>query len=512
MSGKFLLGVDIGTSASKGVIVDMAGRVTASAGVPHDVSMPRPGWAEHDADKVWWGDFCQITRKLLDISGLTGRDIGAVGCSAIAPCVLPIDERGRPMRSAILYGIDTRSVPQIRALEHELGLERMLHAGGCALSTQSVGPKIRWLHDEEPEIYERAYKFLTGSSYLVYRLTGECVVDRYTGCAYAPLFNQHDGRWDSELCPAIVDPERLPRLGWTADVAGEVTRQAAAETGLAVGTPVTVGTADAAAEAVSVGVVAPGKMMLMYGSSTFFVVVTDELTVDERLWAGIYLFPGIYSLAGGTATAGSVTRWFRDNFAHAEMGEEQRTGRNAYELLAAGVDAVPVGAEGLIVLPYFAGERTPLNDPRARGMIAGLALTHTRAHVYRAILEGVGYGIRHNLEIVEELGQMPTDIIAIGGGTSNRTWLQIVSDITGVHQLVPTQRIGAAYGDAFLAGFGIGAFKSYREIESWVDMADRIEPDPEAHRVYQAYYSLYRELYEESKCQIHKLAHLGGGA
>jgi len=512
MSGEFLLGVDIGTSASKGVIVDLAGGVVASTEIPHDVSMPRPGWAEHDADQVWWGDFCQITRQLLELSGLTGQDISAVGCSTVAPCVLPVDKQGRPMRPAILYGIDTRCVPQIEALEHELGPERILRACGCALSTQSVGPKIRWLHDEEPEIYAGAHKFLTGSSYIVYRLTGEYVVDRYTGIAYGPLFNVRDGRWDTELCPSVVDPERLPRLGWTAEIAGEITRRAAEETGLAPGTPVTVGTADASAEAVSVGVVAPGKMMVMYGSSTFFVVVKDELTVDERLWAGVYLFPGTYVLAGGMATAGSITRWFRDNFASAEVSEAQRTGRNAYALLAAEADTVPAGAEGLIALPYFAGERTPLNDPRARGVIAGLTLSHTRAHVYRALLEGVGYGIRHNLEVVEELGQMPADIIAIGGGTHSRTWLQIVSDISGVPQLVPAQRIGAAYGDAFLAGLGIGAFESYREIDRWVDMADRIEPDPKAHRIYRAYYSLYRELYEKSKRQIHALADFGGGA
>jgi len=511
MSGEFLLGIDIGTSASKGVIVDRLGHVVAQAGVSHDVSMPKPGWAEHDADRVWWSDFCQLSRRLLSLSGLEGQDIAAVGCSTIAPCVLPVDERGHPLRPAILYGIDTRCVAQIAALEQELGPQRILRAGGCALSTQSVGPKIRWLRDEEPEIYTRAHRFHTGSSYVVYRLTGEYVVDHYTGIAYGPLFNVQDRRWDPDLCSAVVEPERLPRLRWATEVAGEVTRRAAEETGLAAGTPVTVGTADAAAEAVSVGVVAPGKMMLMYGSSMFFVVVKHQLSVDERLWAGVYLFPGTYVLAGGMATAGSITRWFGDNFAHAEMAEESRSGRSVYALLASEIEAIPEGAEGLLVLPYFAGERTPLNDPLARGMVAGLTLAHTRAHVYRAILEGVGYGIRHNLEVVKELGQMPTDIIAIGGGTRNRAWLQIVSDIVGISQLVPAQTIGAAYGDAFLAGYGIGAFESYRDIELWVDVADRVEPHPEAHRVYQRYYSLYRELYEHSKCQIHELARLGGG-
>ena len=509
MSSDFLLGIDIGTYESKGTIADRVGNVVAQAAVPHDVSMPRPGWAEHDADGVWWNDFCHLCHVLFERSGLCGDDIAAVGCSTIAACVLPVNKRGQPLRPGILYGIDTRATAQIRALEGEVGADTIFQVCGNALSAQSAGPKIRWLRDAEPDVFRQAHKFLTGSSYLVYRLTGTYVVDFYTSWSFGPLLNVKELRWDPDMCGVVVEESRLPRLAWTTEVAGAVTPSAAQETGLAVGTPVIVGTADASAEAVSVGVMAPGQLMLMYGSTMFFIQVTESLLVDERLWAGVYLFPGTYALVAGMATSGSITRWFRDNFAHAETAEEQSTGRSAYAQLADSVVAIPEGAGGLIVLPYFAGERTPLNDPLARGVIAGLTLAHTRSHVYRAILEGTAYGAKHNLDVMRELGRTPEDVIAVGGGTRNRAWVQIVSDVTGLPQRIPAESIGASYGDAFLAGCGIGVIEDSSDIDAWVKTVDRVEPRAEAHETYQEYYALYRELYESSKDQIHALAHLG---
>lgn len=311
------------------------------------------------------------------------------------------------------------------------------------------------------------------------------------------------------MCSRVVEEDRLPKLAWTTEVAGGVTPSAAQETGLAAGTPVITGTADASAEAVSVGVTAPGQMMLMYGSTMFFIQVTESLLTDERLWAGVYLVPGTYALVAGLATSGSITRWFRDNFARTEVADELHTGRSAYAQLADSVMAIPEGSGGLIVLPYFAGERTPLNDPLARGVVAGLTLSHTRSHIYRAVLEGTAYGAKHNMDVMAELGRTPEDVIAVGGGTRNRTWMQIVSDVTGLAQRVPAESSGASYGDAFLAGCGIGIIEGLPGINGWVRTVDRVEPCAEAHETYQEYYALYRALYESSKEQIHSLAHLG---
>jgi xylulokinase len=509
MNQKYLLGIDIGTYESKGVIVDGHGTILGQASTPHNLSLPKPGWAEHDANQVWWNDFCLLTRKLLQQTGLSSDQIAAIGCSGIGPDLLPIDEAGAPLRPAILYGIDTRATKEIEELEQKIGEDRILAVSGNSLSSQSVGPKILWLSRNEPEVFQKTQRILTATGYLVYKLTGQAYIDTYTAATFAPLFNITTLNWDQQMCTGIVDPDILPVPDWPTRVAGVIKQDAADETGLTQGTPVIVGTTDAAAEAVSIGVTHPGELMLMYGSTLFMIHVVNQLIIEPRLWTGVYLTPQTWSLAAGMATTGAVTRWFRDNFAAVELSDEGRGGVNAYTALSEIASQIPPGSEGLVILPYFSGERTPINDPLARGVIAGLTLSHTRAHVYRAILEGVAYGIAHNLEVIESSGGETNLAIAVGGGTKNRTWLQIVSDVTGVDQIVPDQTIGAAYGDAYLAGMGIGWFERLDQVKSWVRAADKIQPDPSRHALYQEYYQEYRDLYPKIKENLHNLARLG---
>jgi xylulokinase len=303
--------------------------------------------------------------------------------------------------------------------------------------------------------------------------------------------------------------DRLPRLAWSAEVVGRVTRQAAAETGLAPGTPVIAGTADAASEALSAGLERTGDLMVMYGSSAFFIQKTDRPVATDVFWSALFMEPGTHVVAGGMSAAGSLTRWFRDNLAPAELDAEQAGGPNAYAALAELAATSPPGARGLVMLPYFSGERTPLNDPHARGIIAGLTLTHTRADLYRALLESVGYGIRHNIDAMTEQGVPPRRVLAVGGGTRNALWLQIVTDILGIEQHVPLIQHGACYGDAFLAGIGAGVYRSTADIGEWVRDHGVIRPDPERHAEYEPYYRVYRELYSASASQLHMLTALG---
>ncbi|TCL61958.1 xylulokinase [Hydrogenispora ethanolica] len=509
MEKKYLLGVDIGTYESKGVIAAVDGTVVATGVRPHELAIPRQGWAEHDAETVWWGDFCAIVWELLRESGLDPAELAAVGCSAIGPDMLPLDRMGRPLRAAVLYGIDTRATAEIATLERQLGRETIFERCGNYLSTQSVGPKILWLKNQEPEHYRQAYKLVTGTSFLVARLTGNYVVDHYTAAAgFTPLYDTRSRGWAADLCRPIVAPDKLPEVAWTTDIAGTVTGTAAEQTGLAPGTPVIVGTCDAAAEAVSTGVVAPGQMMLMYGSTVFLVEVLDRPLIDARLWAAPYLFPGTYCLTAGMATAGSLTRWFRDNLARELVAAEEAAGINAYAELARQAAAIPPGAEGLVVLPYFSGERTPINDPQARGLIFGLTLAHRREHLYRAVLEGIGHGIRHHLDILAEIGAAPETITAVGGGTKNPLWLQIVSDICGAAQQVPAVTVGAAYGDAFLAGLGAGVFSSYAAIADWVKRGPAVRPNPQYAARYRQYHELYLNLYCQNQAAMHAIQSL----
>jgi xylulokinase len=508
MSGPYLLGIDIGTYESKGVITTPAGEIVANASVAHSLSLPRPGWVEHDAEQVWWRDFVILCQQLLQQGQMDASQILGVGVSAIAPCVLPVDREGRPLRPGILYGIDTRASAEVADLEQELGREAIFAHSALHLSSQAAGPKILWLRRHEPDVWDRTETILTGSGYLVFKLTGGKVIDAYTATAYAPLFDIHARTWSDEMTRPITPLAKLPRVAWSTEVVGQVTATAAQETGLAAGTPVVAGTADAAAEALSAGLAAPGDLMVMYGSSIFFIQKTADLVATDKLWAAVFLEEDTYVVAGGMSTGGSLTRWFRDHLAPQEVAAEAAGGPNAYEALAHLAATAPLGSKGLVILPYFAGERTPIHDPEARGLIAGLTLSHTRAELYRALLESVGYGVRHNVDAMREMGIPPQRILAVGGGTRNRLWLQIVSDIAGVEQLIPTVHYGACYGDAFLAGVGVGLFASTSKVTAWVRHREVVRPDPEAHGQYERYYRIYRQLYEESAGAVHQLARL----
>jgi xylulokinase len=249
-------------------------------------------------------------------------------------------------------------------------------------------------------------------------------------------------------------------------------------------------------------------MMVMYGSSTFFILRTRQLRTSPNFWCAPFLERGTYVLTGGMSTSGSLTRWFRDQFAPQEMEREKSGGQNAFKALANLAAESRIGANGIVMLPYFAGERTPILDPDARGTIFGLSLNHTRADVYRALLESVGFGIRHNIDRMREEGVTPDRVLAVGGGTRNALWMQIVSDIAGIEQHIPEQRFGAAYGDAFLAGVGIGLFSGTDEVSRWVRTGAVVQPNPEAGRAYDDYYEIYRDLYEATAPLMKRLAGL----
>lgn len=493
---RYTLGVDIGTYETKGVLVDGAGRVVAQAARGHRMLVPRPGWAEHRADEDWWGDFVFVTKALLAQSGIDPHEIAAVATSAIGPCMLPVDASGRPLMNGVLYGVDTRASEEIAILNDAIGEAVILARCGNALTSQSVGPKILWLKRTHPEIHAKTAKVLTSTSFLTFRLTGEYVIDHYTAANFSPLYDVARLDWIDDLAPGILPLERLPRLMWSSDIAGHVTPAAAYETGLAVGTPVTCGTIDAAAEAVSVGVTGPRDMMMMYGSTIFIIALTDGPVRDARLWYAPWLFPGQHASMAGLATSGTLTHWFRDQLAR-EVPEDR-----AWEMLAAEASGSRPGANGLICLPYFSGERTPIHDPLAKGAIFGLNLTHTRGDIYRAAIEGIAFGTRAVIETYAETGQRPERIRAVGGGTKNRLWLQTTSDATGEAQDVCERTVGASYGDAFLAALAVGIVAA-EDIHRWNPVADRVEPV--ASDMLETRYGQFRALYEATKDLAHEI-------
>ncbi|HEY2193383.1 MAG TPA: FGGY family carbohydrate kinase, partial [Actinomycetospora sp.] len=429
------------------MLAEADGTVVARADVEHPTSTPRPGWVEHDAEDVWWSDFLRLTRELLE-----GREPpDAVGVSGIGPVLLPADADGRPLRPAILYGVDTRAGAEIAELTEELGADAILRRAGTPLSSQAVGPKWRWLRRHEPGVYDATRLFLMASSFLVHRLTGEYVLDHHSASQCDPMYDLEAADWAHDWAELVAPGLVLPRLAWPTEVAGTVTDEAAAATGLQPGTPVTVGTVDAWAESVSAGVRDAGDTMVMYGSTMFLVQVTATSARHRNLWSTRGISPGSFTTAAGMATSGAITAWLRD-----------LTGRGYDELVAAAAD-VPAGSRGLLLLPYFAGERTPIFDPDARGVVVGLTTAHGRAELYRAVLEGIAHGVRHNLEAFAEAGGPSSPrLVAVGGGTRGGLWTRIVSDVTGLAQEVPVDTTGAAFGDAFLAAAAVGAADDVR--------------------------------------------------
>ncbi len=499
----YFLGVDVGTSQSKGVITDENGIIVAMATRDHQTKELKKGYFEHDADKIWYDEFCSLSKELIDISKLDPQQIKCVACSAIGPCVLPVDTQNSPLRPGILYGIDSRSTEEIELLNDKFSEQYIFEKSGNVLTTQSAGPKILWIKRNEPDIYEKTDCFLTSTSYIVCRLTGERVIDHYTaGAGYTPLYDRENLCWNEEFCEYILDGKSLPRLLWTDEIAGYVTEKAAKESGLVAGTPVTTGTADAASEAVCGGVVSPNHAMLMFGSTLFLIAVTEKSVTNPTMWSAPYLFKGSYAITGGMSAAGSITSWFKDQFCHDLIEQSKTSERNIYDLMSEEAQAAEKGSGGIICLPYFNGERTPINDPDAKAMFLGLGLRHTRAQIYRSIFEGVGFGIRHILENCD-IGQN-TIVSCVGGGVKSIEWMNIISDITNKKLHINKVTVGASYGNAFLAALASGTVKDSSEINSWISLNKCIDPS-ENNEIYDKYYDIYKNLYPAVKDFIHQL-------
>ena len=482
-----VIGVDIGTSSSKGVLVALDGRVLRSCAVEHTVDRPGVGMVEMDA-AIWWDELVAICRDLL--SEGTAEPV-AVGVSGMGPCVLLTDEADEPLRPAILYGVDTRAGVQIERLNDRYGEQEILDRCGSALSSQAAGAKVAWVGDEEPELFARARRLYMPSSWLVRRLSGAYVLDQHSASQCTPLYDTHAQDWYRPWAGEIAPQIDLPPLRWSGEVAGTVTPEAGAVTGLAPGIPVITGTIDAWSEALSVGAQGVGDLMLMYGTTMFLVHTVPDRLTSPALWGTVGALPGTRNLAGGMATSGAITSWLRDLF-----------GSLGYPELLELAEKSGVGARGLIMLPYFAGERTPIMDPQARGVIAGLTLSHTRGDLYRAALEATGFGVRHNIEAIESAGGDIQRIVAVGGGTQGSLWTQIVSDITGRPQEVRAQSIGASYGAALLAAQLVGD----ASISAWNPVQQIVTPRPDATEQYDELYRLYRELYTSSAGVAHALA------
>ena len=502
---EYLLGIDIGTYSTKGCLVKKDGSVAASAVRNHTILSPKPGFAEHDPVRQWWREFIEIIDELKKKAGISAEAISAIGISTIMAGVVFMDKQLNPLRNAILYGIDSRTTAQAQKLNILIGEQNLEKKSGHICTNESFGPKILWVRENEKTVFEKTEHITFASGFLVARLTGEFVVDPHSAQGAQPMIDCRDYSWNSEYCQYVCDETLLPRICRTTEIVGSVTSSAAFETGLSAGTPVICGTTDAAAEAVSVGVVDVGDTMLMYGSTAFMIHLTKQPIQNRLLWKAPFVIDGRYGNCLGMGTTGSLTTWFKDQFAKDLITQEESNGLNAFDMLFKEAEGIDPGSNGLLVLPYFLGQRMPIADPLARGTIFGITLNHTRGHIMRAVFEGIGYGIGEMLSCLPE-DSFPKMVKAVGGGVKTPLWLQIVSDITGVSQSVPMIKIGASYGDALLAGIGMGVFTKDDIKNDIIEDDFCINPNTQNTEVYIKYRKLYSCLVNQTRDIMHNLS------
>jgi xylulokinase len=487
-----LLGIDVGTGGSRALVIDEAGRVVASATVEHaPFASPRTGWAEQDA-RDWWRASAGAVRAALSAGGVSADEIACVGLTGQMHGAVLLDAEDAPLRPSIIW-CDVRTHGQCRALTRSVGAERLIRLVMNPALEGFTLPKLLWVREREPEVWGRVRAVLLPKDYVRLRLTGEKATD-VADASGTLLLDVGRRRWSEEMLELVeLDRSLLPRAFESAEVTGRVSAAGAEATGLREGTPVVAGAGDQAAGAVGMGLVRPGAVSATIGTSGVVFAATDRPALDPkgRVHTFCHAFPGGWHVMGVTQGAGLSLRWFRDQF-----GAGPDDGRDPYKRLTEEAASAPPGADGLLWAPYLMGERTPHLDPHARAALVGLTASHTRAHVVRALLEGVAFSLRDTLTIFEEMG-VPVETVRLGGGGARSgLWRQVQADIYGREVELVEADEGAAYGAALLAGVGGGAWGSVEEAcAATVRVRERVAPQPEAARLLDEQYKIYQSIY-----------------
>jgi xylulokinase len=498
-----LLGIDVGTGGTRAVVVDEQGSVLQSATGEHaPFASPRTGWAEQDP-RDWWRACGEAVRAVLAKGNLVGGDISCVGLSGQMHGAVLLDARDEVLRPSIIW-CDQRTDEECRIITDKLGADRLIELTCNPALTGFTLPKLMWVHRHERELWARLRNVLLPKDYVRLRLTG----DRATDVADASgtlLFNVSGRRWSNEMLEAgEVDERWLPVVFESSEITGHISAEGAAATGLKEGTPVVAGGGDQAAGAVGMGIVSPGAVSATIGTSGVVFAATDRPALDPggRVHTFCHAAPGRWHVMGVTQAAGLSLRWFRDQF-----GAGENDGRDPYDRLADEAAEVAPGADGVLWAPYLMGERTPHLDPHARAALVGLAASHTRAHVIRAILEGVAFSLRDTFEIFAEM-RVPVETIRLGGGGARSAlWRQIQANVYRHAVEVVEAEEGAAYGAALLAGVGGGVWASVDEAcTSVVRVATRLDPNPSSVAVMARSYEAFRALYPALRVALERRA------
>lgn len=487
----YFLGIDIGTSGSRTVIVDEEGTVLASSTEAHEpFDSPKTGWAEQNPDD-WWRAASASVRSAIDESGVSPKEIKAVGFSGQMHGAVLLDEKDAPVGPAIIW-CDQRTAPQCTELTEEVGARRLIELVSNPALPNFTLPKLLWTRENLPDDWSRVRSVMLPKDYVRLKLSGEKATDVADGSGTLML-DVANRKWSEKILEITgIDPGILPKLYESPEITGAVSAEASKETGLAEGTPLVGGAGDNAAGALGMGIVRPGDVSVTIGTSGVVFAVTDAPTIDPegRIHTLCHAIPATWHVTGVTQSAGLSFQWFRNNFAAGE----------SYDELTDAAASIAPGAEGLLWTPYLMGERTPHMDPKARASLIGLTARHTKAHIVRAILEGVAFSLRDCIEVFRSRN-IPIGRIRLGGGgAKSELWRQIQADIYGSEVEILEAEEGAAFGAALLAGVGAGGWSSVPEAcEATIRVAETIDPDPEASKTLDERYLSFRKIYDAVK-------------
>ena len=495
-----VLGIDVGTGGTRAVLIDLRGRVISAATAEHaPMSSPHIGWAEQAPDD-WWRAACQAIKECLAKSGTTAQEVSAIGLTGQMHGLVLLDAQDQVVRPALLW-CDQRTGEECREITEQVGTERLIELTANPALTGFTLPKIWWVRKHEPELWGRVRSLMLPKDYIRFRLTGARAID-VADASGTLMFDVVHRRWSKPMLEiSRIDEGLLPKVFESPEISGQVHEQGARLAGLKAGIPVVAGAGDQAAGAVGMGIVKPGAVSATIGTSGVVFAATSAPLLEPkgRIHTFCHAIPNRWHVMGVTQGAGLSLRWFRDQF-----GAGKDDGRDPYERLAEEAARTPPGADGLLWAPYLMGERTPHLDPQARGALLGITAQHTRAHVIRAILEGVAFSLRDTLTLFREIGVPIESIRLSGGGARSALWQQIQADIYGMPVELIEADEGAAYGAALLAGVGTGNWATVEAAcETAVRVAKRVQPDENTARRMDLQYVEYRKLYPALKVIKH---------
>jgi xylulokinase len=512
MTTEHLLGTDIGTHGTTTLVVTPEGEIVGSGTEEYEIDQPHPSWAEQ-WPAAWVEATYSTVREAVEDADVDPATVAGISISSLyGGTGVPIDDRGDPVHPAIIW-MDRRATDQVEWVTDTLDLDELFEITGNYVDSYFGYTKLLWLKENEPRVWEETESFVPPNSYVQYEMTGELVCDYSSAGCLGGVLDIHDLEWSEDACEQLGIPvDKMPaRLVPCDEVVGELTADAAENCGLEAGTPVVAGGIDASVATLAAGAVDRGDNVSMMGTSTCWGTIHSGENLSKQLVSMPHVANSsetIYTF-GGSATTGALLEWFRSEFCRAEEEAGELADVDVFELLNTKAEEIPPGSEGIVALPYFKGERSPIWDPDARGTFTGLTLYHEKAHLYRALMESAAYSLQHNIEVGEDIvASLAPGTRVVGGVSNSELWTQILADVTGREMVVPAGGVGAPLGDALLAGVATGSVDDYDIITDWI-RRDRVHtPDPDVHETYSEYYEVYKSLYRNVKDDMHRVSEL----